>query len=253
MEPVSVFISWSGDRSLKVAEALRDWLPYIVRGAEPWLSSEDLRKGLQWVPKTNEALGQTDVGLLVLTRENLAAPWVLFEAGAISRAMSSQHCCPILCDLEAEDLTGPLAQFQATSVTCEDDMWRLVKTINLVAKESPIDEARLRKWFDKDWRPFCETVETALKAAPDSRTEVQRKPDVREMVAEILHTVRGLARGQISMKHVASVEDTLKVAEELKALVRRQGDIMARTHPTGAPPKLEVLDPPSRGPSGEYI
>lgn len=33
-------ISWSGERSNKVAAALYDWLPTVVKTPEPWMSEE---------------------------------------------------------------------------------------------------------------------------------------------------------------------------------------------------------------------
>ena len=41
----NVFISWSGDRSERVAAALHEWLPMVVGTAAPWMSKEDIEKG----------------------------------------------------------------------------------------------------------------------------------------------------------------------------------------------------------------
>jgi hypothetical protein len=41
---VEVFISWSGERSKCVAEALRNWIPKIINAVLPWLSSADIDK-----------------------------------------------------------------------------------------------------------------------------------------------------------------------------------------------------------------
>src|SRR5262245_52493556 len=80
---MKVFISWSGDRSRQLAEALKWWLRAVIQRLEPWLSTEDLQKGTKWGGLLSAALETTDVGIVCVTRENCSSAWLLFEAGAL--------------------------------------------------------------------------------------------------------------------------------------------------------------------------
>lgn len=111
---MNVFISWSGDRSLAVAQALRDWLPNVIQALEPWLSASDIEQGTRWSTEVSLQLQESRVGIVCLTPENLREPWILFEAGALSKTIANTFVCTYLIDLEITDVSWPLAMFQAT-------------------------------------------------------------------------------------------------------------------------------------------
>src|SRR5689334_7727654 len=117
---MKVFISWSGERSGKLAEALREWLPLVLQGVELWLSRNDLDKGARWSLEIAKELEGTKVGIICLTTENKEKPWILFEAGAISKTMETAFVCPYLLDIQPSDVQPPLGQFQATRAQKED-------------------------------------------------------------------------------------------------------------------------------------
>jgi hypothetical protein len=48
-----------------------------------------------------------------MTEENLTSPWIMFEAGAISKVVEEGLVCPIVFGINKTDLVGPLASFQA--------------------------------------------------------------------------------------------------------------------------------------------
>lgn len=190
MEKLRVFISWSGERSLSVAEFLKSWLPDVVRNAEPWLSKEDLRKGLLWLPELNKNLAGAGFGLSVITADNKDLPWLVFEAGVISKALPDKYCCPLLCDLKPSDISGPFANFQSTTITNKDDMLQLVKTMNDASGESKVDDDRLLKWFTGSWDEFHKHVSEALAAKPAGLKHAKTGPTDRELLEEVLATVR---------------------------------------------------------------
>lgn len=92
----NVFISWSGERSRWVADALRDWLPAVLQSVKPWMSA-DIKKGTRGQTTISDKLDKVKVGIVCLTPENLQEPWILFEAGALSKAVDkNSYVCTYL-------------------------------------------------------------------------------------------------------------------------------------------------------------
>src|SRR4051812_22618501 len=131
---MNVFISWSGPRSRQLAELLRTWLADALHYLEPWMSSEDIPKGAKWTVDLFSKLQNAKVGIVCLTPENLSAPWILFEAGALGKALDSGRVCTLLFELKPGDIAGPLVQFQATQVN-DHDMRKLVHALNNLLPE----------------------------------------------------------------------------------------------------------------------
>ena len=96
---MKIFVSWSGERSHGVAEALRNWLPHVIQGLQPWLSSNDIDKGARWATDIASHLEESRVGIICLTPENIDSAWILFEAGALSKTVNQTFVCPYLVDL----------------------------------------------------------------------------------------------------------------------------------------------------------
>ena len=109
---MNVFISWSGDVSKEVATALRDWIPNVLQYVKPWLSNHDIPSGTRWPQQLGSQLQDLKTGILCLTPDNVAAPWILFEAGSLSKALDDSLVCPYLFGLEPTAVEWPLAQFQ---------------------------------------------------------------------------------------------------------------------------------------------
>ena len=105
-------------------------MPSVVERLSPYVSSEDIRKGSRWFVEVSERLNHCDVGVLCLVPENVAAPWLLFEAGALSKSVQHARLVPLLVDVPVAALAdGPLAQFQAVSFGSKDVL-RLTRDLN---------------------------------------------------------------------------------------------------------------------------
>jgi hypothetical protein len=184
---MDIFISWSGPRSGAVAEALKKWLPKIVNAFQPWLSSADIDKGSRWSSEIAGKLATSKAGIICLTPSNLTAPWILFEAGALSKTLENTFVCPLLVGVEPRDLTGPLAQFQATKLT-KDHMLPLLKTLNGALGDAAMPEIHIDEAFEVWWPILAAELETLPADGPAQqphRTE-------REMLEELVDMIRGV-------------------------------------------------------------
>ena len=186
---MKVFISYSGQRSAAVADALRYWLPKVIQALEPWISADDIEKGTRWRSGLASELEQSSVGIICLTRDNLNSTWIHFEAGALSKQQQNTYVCTFLFDLEPTDVREPLAQFQATKAQ-KDDLRKLLSTINNVLGDSKLSESELSESFDVWWPRLAER----LKAVPPSTDYQQPIRGDREILEEILELVRGQSR-----------------------------------------------------------
>jgi hypothetical protein len=184
---VKVFLSWSGQRSKEVANLLSDWLCCVIQASRPWISTRDLDRGSLWFGEINDQLKDTTVGIICLTQENKARPWILFEAGALAKGLSTSRVCTLLVDLEPKDIEDPLAQFNHTFPNRESVLG-LVKTLNSTLASNGLDNRILEQVFDTYWPQFEERFEGIL-----ANTEAQppSKPRPKEdVLGEILENTR---------------------------------------------------------------
>jgi hypothetical protein len=188
---MKLFISWSGERSKALSEGLRDWIPNVINAVEPWISSSDIAPGTRWGTEVANQLEKTSFGIICLTRENLTAPWILFEAGALSKFVANANVVPFLLDNKLSEIQGPLAQFQALQVS-KNDINKLLVSINkavALAGEKSLNDSQLTEAFDVWWSK----LEQKIDAIPNSPTpqKVSTRTD-REVLDEILLLLRGL-------------------------------------------------------------
>lgn len=65
---MKVFLSWSVEVSRRMARVLRDWLPSVLQFAEPYVSSEDIDKGVRWGTDIAKELESSEFGVIEALR-----------------------------------------------------------------------------------------------------------------------------------------------------------------------------------------
>jgi hypothetical protein len=195
---MDIFLSWSGARSKRVAQALQYWLPVVLDDVDPWFSDKDIQAGERWSLEVGQRLETTNFGIICLTRDNLQSPWILFEAGALSKALGEGHVCPYLLDIELKELTGPLSQFQAKR-TEKTSTLELLQSINNKGSK-PIDASRLKQRFEGLWPDFKQELN---EIPTDQEVQSPTRP-TDEILEELVQIVRATDRrlGELDIRLV---------------------------------------------------
>ncbi len=188
---MKVFLSWSGEKSHKVALVFRDWFPSVIQSLVPYVSSEDIDKGTRWSTDIAKELEDSSFGILCVTKENLTAPWLTFEAGALSKTMDKSFVSPFLFDIKRFRVDGPILQFQST-IFSQEDMLKLIKTLNKACGEDQLTDERLDKAFGVWWP----TLEEELNKLKDFKEQVSDSKNSNGSIDnnEILEEILDLSR-----------------------------------------------------------
>lgn len=192
--PMKVFLSWSGEYSHRVAMALHDWLPMVINAVEPFVSSE-IEAGARWQSEVAEKLKTTSFGILCITAENQHSPWLNFEAGALAKAVEASHVVPLAIDVRPAEIQNPLGQFQAQKLT-KEGMSKIASAINSALEANALPAEHIEKAISMWWPE----LESQLRKIDDQlRIDLFSDEPVRserDLLEEILDTVRGIARGR---------------------------------------------------------
>lgn len=200
---MKVFISWSGERSKSLAQVLRDWLPRMLHAVRPYFSPDDVAKGSRWTNEIAVELHDSGFGILCLTPDNFAAPWMVFEAGALSKNLDQGRVCPLMFGFEPRAaLTGPLSQFQAAQFG-KTEIARLVRALNYELGDHGLQAEVLADVFEVWWP----RLEAEVKAIQEQGIVVVDRPEPLDVLEEILSLTRGIANA------VGSGRGTLSVPE----------------------------------------
>jgi len=184
-----IFISWSGERSRLVGELIDEWIRCVLQAVDPWISSNDIDRGSLWFTEINDQLRDVSIGIICLTKENKDKPWILFEAGALLKGLSTSRICTLLVDLEPKDIEDPLAQLNHTKPN-KDGMRKLVKSLNVALGEQKLNDRVVNDVFEMYYPKFEESFAAILKDTPETTpVKVRDKEDVMD---EMLNVLRGL-------------------------------------------------------------
>jgi hypothetical protein len=165
----------------------------VLQSVKPFMSDASIEKGARGLDEIAGAL-EIKVGISCLTPDNLTAPWINYEAGALSKTVgTSKLCTYLLCGLKKSDVPPPLGQFQH-SLPDYDDTLEMLRSINkAVGADDALDDKTLVNIFKQCW-PI---LDAALREIPAAKAPKPTHRSVEDMLAEILQ----FTRGEINRRH----------------------------------------------------
>jgi hypothetical protein len=198
-----VFVSWSQDTSRSLAEVLAKWFRNIThRKIDPFCSMHDIEPGERWTRRLANELEATDFGILCLTRDNMDAPWVHFEAGCLSKHIGLARVCPLLFGINPTDLRGPLSQFQAIQFGREE-IKQLLDSFNGALGDKGLEQEILDANFTVWWPKLERDVETVLASVSGHEQSMIRTE--RDLLEEVLSLTRSFVRSPGSAMPMADL------------------------------------------------
>lgn len=156
---MKVFVSWSGELSKEIAEILRINIQALLQEIDVFFSPYDIAKGDNWDRVISENLNDCRHGIICLTKDNISAPWINFEAGALAKSLDSKVTA-LMINIQPSDIQGPLSRYQATALV-KDDFWKLLNSLNKDLTK-PVPDTYIKVLFDAVWPKMNEAFKAAL-------------------------------------------------------------------------------------------
>lgn len=194
-ETPNVFLSWSGPRSKAMAEALHGWLRRVIQSARPFHSDKDIESGAFWDDAIKANLKVARFAIVCCTPENVTAPWLNYEAGALAERLDGRTA-PLLLGAKPEALkVSPLSRLQAREANKAGTL-DVVRALNANLLQ-PLDDVILVEAFNEQWQK----LKDKLDAIPAPETKAPERSE-KDMLEEVVGLCRQLAAyGRNSGEH----------------------------------------------------
>lgn len=155
------------------------------------MSKHDLESGTRWGQQLADQLETSNFGILCLTPSNLNNPWILFEAGSLTKIANSRACGLLFGGVSPADIAGPLSQFQHR-IFDQEGVFTLLEDLNRVC-ESPLEQSQLKLLYDKFWPDLQQECAEVFRRPATDDSELPKR-DTSEVLNELVTAVRDLER-----------------------------------------------------------
>lgn len=166
-----IFISWSGKNSKKIAIELKKILEdkiFASTDLKCFVSTLDIASGDDWWNKIKKELKNCKQGILCVTKENIKAPWIFYEAGAmVARDVPT---IPILFNCNISALEGsPIKGKQCVDFYDLPQFLKMIYDINHNMNLLPIEKTQLDAIAKEAYEELKKALSSTLKQLKQTR------------------------------------------------------------------------------------
>lgn len=166
-----IFISWSGENSRQIAIGIKKILEkkiFALTDLECFVSTVDIASGDDWWNKINKELKKCKQGILCVTKENIKAPWIFFEAGAmVARDVPT---IPLLFNCNINMLGGsPINGKQCIDFYDQQQFLKMIDDINRSMKLLPLEKVQLDLIAKEAYEEIKRELQPTLKQLTQTR------------------------------------------------------------------------------------
>jgi len=165
-----IFICWSGDNSKKIAKALKKCLEDNIfdKNLTCFMSELDIASGTDWWNKIQRELKTSKMGILCMTKENLSAPWIYFEAGAM--IAQGVQVIPLLVNCSGSRLEKtPINRNHHVDFHNKQQFVKMIHDINEKMNLLNVSEENLKTIAESNHASLKATLLETLKNLKDTR------------------------------------------------------------------------------------
>ena len=211
-----IFISWSKSPSREVAILVESYLKKILPYPNiDWFLSASQETGIEsgerFLRILDSKLEKSDFGILILTKNNYSSPWILFEAGALSKNILDSKVVPLLINREKDYIEPPLKSFHYSSLT-KNEFTNLVKSIAKsifnVKKLNKELNLQLEDRISKTWGDFINDIDVCIKENTSKIKEITN--DVQSFMMDENAYEQILSKRETHLKQLVSTLDSNK-------------------------------------------
>lgn len=160
-----IFISWSGENSKEIAKELKNTLEKGIFGKsklECFVSDVDISSGDDWWNKIKNELKECKLGIVCITKENIKAPWIFFESGAM--VARDLKVIPLLTKCKFRSLNDtPISSKHMVDFDQEEKFKQMIKSINDDLSILEITEENLNVIASNQYRDLIKKLSPVLK------------------------------------------------------------------------------------------